>query len=238
MMMRLAPLFLAVLVVLAAAPALAHGTFDTNVRAAYADYRAALFANNKGDKAKALKALAAFRTKWHKVMAEFPKPTPRYAEEKAWGRTLKAVANMARKGEQLAIFGRLADSHEVLEGIRDALGELRTRNHVVDFSDHVNAYHKQMEHLLSAGHTAESLDAKALNGVRETVGVLAYLADQIGAHASARLAGKAQFKTLLAGLKKSVADLRVALDSADTAAVAEAIQALKPAYAKLFVTFG
>ena len=47
--------------------------------------------------------------------------------------------------------GKLPAAHETLEAARDLMADLRRRNQVVVFSDHMNAYHAEMEHLLNDG---------------------------------------------------------------------------------------
>ncbi|MGV8058748.1 MAG: hypothetical protein AB2L12_12100 [Smithellaceae bacterium] len=46
---------------------------------------------------------------------------------------------------------QLIHAHETLEKVRDVLSELRQRNQVIVFSDHMNAYQTAMEEVLLKG---------------------------------------------------------------------------------------
>jgi heme oxygenase len=72
--------------------------------------------------------------------------------------TLAEVTSVAKKAHAAISKGDLADAHEILEKIRDLLGDLRSRNGIVTFSDRMNAYHEAMEHILTKPY--EGYDAK------------------------------------------------------------------------------
>lgn len=108
---------------------------------------------------------------------------------------------------------------------------------VVVFSDHMNAYHTQMEHvmidgeaLLSETHPWAKFNAQA--------GVLAYLADALKARAPQALQSDADFQKLIAAVAQSVRAVVDAGQTADSAAARKAIAALKGPYSKLFARFG
>ena len=115
------------------------------------------------------------------------------------------------------------------------------RNGVISFSDHMNAYHAQMELLLDDGpaQTAQSAGLLRLLG---QAGALDYLARRLRSEAPATLAADAEFGRLLAAVEQSVAALMQALlaqDAAQDAAQArEALGRLKKPYSQLFLKFG
>jgi hypothetical protein len=117
---------------------------------------------------------------------------------------------------------------------------MRQRNQVVVFSDHMNAYHEQMEHVLTAGPgllggsgTSGSFTALALE-----VGALQHLAGRLSSQADAGLRANPEFNTLLKAVQQSVADLRAAVLAQDAAAAKAALGKVKGPYSRLFLRFG
>lgn len=213
--------------------------FNAQVDDAYANYRAALFQSNTNNPDATQKSLTEFQTKWAAITERFGanKP-PQFQNEEAWNETLSTIASLAQEAQTKVQGGNLAGAHNILEGIRDELTALRERNGVVSFSDQINAYHSEMEQVLGAGYSAETLNDETLHALREQMHTLARLAENIERTAPASLHENAEFKTLLNNLIGSVSDLKSALHGDDKAAIVKAISALKPAYAKLFVKFG
>ena len=69
------------------------------------------------------------------------------------------------------------NSHATLEAVREAFGALHARNGIETFSDRMNAYHAQMEHIL--GLDLSALDAAGKQAMLEQAAVLAYLAQDV-----------------------------------------------------------
>lgn len=206
---------------------------------AYGKYRAALFQTNKKDQDASLKAAAQFLQQWDTIMQQYADAPPEiFAVDPAWKATLEKIAEIATKGKTEIEAGDLVEAHETLEAIRDELTELRQRNHVVVFSDHVNTYHEVMEHLLLAGYSPEKLDTAALNSIREQLGVLEFLAEEIKANAPQEYRDNEAYQKLEKGLFVSITSLREALDKNVPEDIVKAVQNLKPPYAKLFLNFG
>lgn len=206
---------------------------------AYASYRAALFQTNKKDQAASLKGISKFNQQWQQVIQQFSNNPPEiFVTDNQWQPTLDKIANIAARGTLQIEQGELSEAHETLEEIRDELSQLRSRNHLNFFSDHVNNYHEQMEQLLQARYQKETLDNTAKLTIREQLAILDYLADEIIAHAPENYRNDVGYTKLQQGLSASLTRLRAALDSEDPATIIQAIQGLKPAYAKLFVKFG
>lgn len=233
--MRLRPLLLAAITTatLAASAAFAGPYRDAEVRmaSAYADYRSALYLTNQKKQAETDAALASFKTKWTAIAADWKaNPPPQYADDARLGETLARVGALADEAAKLSATGDLAQSHEVLEGIRDALGEMRARNGVVIFSDHMNAYHALMERV--AGHKYA-----ATQDLADDTAVLAHLAAEVSKNRPGNV-DTVQFDVGFKAMEASVDALRKAVRAGDESAVAAARKGLKAPYSRLFQKFG
>lgn len=209
--------------------------FETALRAAYADYRAALFQTNAGQPQAAVKAVDAFRRKWTALVAANPAAPPQYADDPAYAATLAKVAATADIAAGEVAAGELPKAHETLEAIRFQIGGLHERNGIVGFSDRMNAYHAKMEEVL--GKDYGGFDAAGLGALREDAAVLTWLAADISAHPPAEASDPAYGK-LLDSLVDSVTRLSAAARSGDVAAAKSALGSLKAPYSKLFLKFG
>ncbi len=208
---------------------------EDEMRAAYADYRAALFRTNQSDAAGSRATIDAFRAKWTVLVAAWSRQAPpQYSDDGELGSTLRDVSATAEEAAKLTEAGRLADAHEVLERIRDQLSALRARNGVRSFSDPVNAYHEQMEKVLLGAY--DDFSAQGLAALRDDIAVLEYLAAELGKPGPwNRPAG---VDAALPPLRASIAAVRAALSGADRDALRAAIKALKPPFARMFLQFG
>ena len=236
--MRIAAGLCAALFVFAAASARAADAVTDAMQAAYAPYRAALFRTNSKAQAESEQAIARAQREWNSLVERFAaRPPAPYDRDPAFAGTLKAVADVYRKAETEIREKRLADAHETLEEARDLMTELRRRNGVVVYSDHMNAYHAEMEHVLRQGPTL--VDApRGMLQLMAQVGTLDWLARRLRSEAPPALAGGARFAASLKALEESVAALRAAVLSEEAAAVRAALGQLKGPYSKLFLEFG
>jgi hypothetical protein len=218
-----------------AGPALAGpvNDFESALRAAYADYRSALFLTNANKGEQALQAIDGFSRQWSALADAGAEAPPHYADDNGFRRTLDAVAETAAKARAVVASGALPAAHETLEGIREEIGQLHERNNIVGFSDRMNAYHAMMEQILGTDYTG----AEGMAALREDVAVLSYLADDIVAHPAPEASDPA-YAPLLEAVMTSVMTVRAAARAGDAAAARPAVNALKPAYSKFFLTFG
>jgi hypothetical protein len=224
---------------LSAAPAFAGpiADFEAALGAAYAEYRTALFRTNQKDKAATDAAITSFETKWRELAVRWgATPPPHLSEDAGWKTTLDRVRTVTETAKTEAAAGDLAKAHETLEAIRDEIGTLRARNGLVSFSDYMNAYHEKMEEVLL--REDKSLTQPALGALREQAAVLAYLVKTVERNASAKLKADSDFMQALGALDKSVSALLEAARSGDATATQKAIEALKPAYSRMFLRFG
>lgn len=208
------------------------------MQAAYVPYRAALFRTNSKAQAESEQAIAAARTQWRALAERHgAKPGAPYDRDAAFAATLKQVDEVYAKAEAQIAARQLSEAHETLEKARDLLSDLRRRNNVVVFSDHMNAYHEQMEHVLVDGPKTLGLPGGLLE-LAAQAGALDYLAKRLRVEAPAALVQDNEFKGLVDAVEASVRTLRAALARQDEAAVREAIGKLKGPYSRLFLKFG
>jgi hypothetical protein len=222
-----------------AAPALAADPATEAIQAAYVPYRAALFRTNGKSQPESEQAIADAMRAWSAVGERFAGAPPLpYAGDVRFAATVDEVAAVYREAERLIRAGRLADAHEELEKVRDLLADLRQRNGVVVYSDHMNAYHAEMEHVLGEGPRLLREPQGALL-LMARVGALEYLAERLRTKAPPALQGDAEFNAGQKAVEGSVAALkRALLDGQDAAAIERAIGGLKGPYGRLFLKFG
>lgn len=209
------------------------------INAAYPPYRAALVRTNFPALAEAQAAVQQARAQWRDVVERHGKnPPPPYDRDPQVLATLEEVARVFERADAQAQAGKLAEAHETLEAARDLMAELRRRNGVVTYSDHVNAYHTEMEHVIKEGRALVDASPQALLRFMGRVGVLDYLLARLGSEAPAALKADPAFTAALRGVEQSVATLRQAILAQDTAQVRAAVEQLKKPYSALFMRFG
>ena len=228
------PLFL----LSAASVALAADPVTDAMQKTYAPYRVALFKTNNNAQEDSRQAVIQAQLGWTRIVSEFgSNPPAPYAGDPAFAVSAAAVNKVYAKALEQIAQNQLVEAHETLEEVRDILADMRRRNQVVVFSDHMNAYHAEMEHFLNDG---EKMIA-APNGMLELTakaGALEYLAGRLKSEAPASLLKSEEFLALLKAVEKSVTDLKAALFAQDASRVKEAIGKLKGPYSKMFIKFG
>lgn len=205
---------------------------------AYAPYRAALFKTNAGQAAESAEALKQAQQAWAQVTQMVKsQPTVPYANDALMAKTLTGVEGYYATAAQQVTAGKLSEAHATLEAVRDLLSELRRQNQVIVYSDHMNAYHAQMEHLLDEGPKWLQA-ADGLPKLAAQAGVLSYLAERLSSEAPSAAQASPEFKELLAAVNRSVAGLNSAVASGDKAQIEKAMGQIKAPYSKLFIKFG
>ena len=205
---------------------------------AYGPYRAALFRTNSGMAVESQQAIGQAQAAWAQIVSQFGgEPAAPYDRDASFSTSLSEVTAVYAKAADEIGKGQLLAAHETLERARDVMAELRQRNNVVVFSDHMNAYHAQMEHVLIEG--AKMLDQpKGLLLLTAQAGVLEYLSTQMATQAPATLKSNPEFMASLQSVQQSVAELKAALMTQDAGAVKAAISKVKGPYSKMFLKFG
>lgn len=211
--------------------------FNTAYQQMYGAYRTALFKTNSGDAGGSAAAMGKFATQFDALAASYgDAPPPQYEDDPLWGETMAEAARLASEAQAQIDAGALPDAHETLEGVREVFSGLHIRNGVETFSDRMNAYHAEMEHLL--GLDMAALDEGMMSEVHERAAVLAYLAEQVLAAPPAEAEGNADYAMLAAKFDASVKALMTAVRSGDPAAVKQAVSEVKKPYSMLFVKYG
>ena len=205
---------------------------------AYAPYRSALYKTNGKSQPEAQQAITQAQVAWAQIVRQFgTKPSAPYDRDSRFGTSLAEVTSVYAKAAEEIGNNQLAEAHNTLERARDVMAELRRRNQVIVFSDHMNAYHAEMEHVLIDG--SKMIDEpQGLLKLTALAGGLDYLAKRLSAEAPAELAKNGEFVALVNAVEQSVAGLKTALFAQDAAAVKAAMSKIKGPYSKLFAKFG
>lgn len=223
---------------LAATTVLAADPVTDAMQEAYAPYRVALFKTNGMSRAESQQALQQAQLSWTRLTQAFgAKPPAPYDRDPMFAATLTEVAAVYAKAAERIAANDLAGAHATLEEARDIVADLRRRNQVIVYSDHMNAYHAEMERILQDG---AKLLAQPDGIARLTAlsGALSYLASRLSVEAPPRYAGNEEFQTLVKAVREAVDDLQAALFARDAAAATAALQRLKAPYGRLFVKYG
>ncbi len=176
---------------------------------------------------------------WQPLIAQYSSQPPEvFGSDSEWQSTLSNIEMIAVKSAAQIKEGQLAEAHETLEAIRDELTELRRRNSVIVFSDHINNYHAVMEGLLGGGYSPDKIDEQAVEEIGGQLAVLSYLAEAIKENAPVEYRENQRYQQLEKALFGSLKALEEAIDKGNPESISKSINNLKPAYAKLFVNFG
>ena len=232
------PLVLSLCLISAASAAVAADPVTDAMQKTYAPYRVALFKTNNKAQEDSRQAVMQAQQGWARIASEFgANPPAPYAGDPNFAASLAGVNTVYAKAIEQIEQNQLIEAHETLEEVRDIIADMRRRNQVVVFSDHMNAYHAEMEHFLADGERSLAVP----NGMLELTakaGALEYLAGRLKREAPASLLKNEEFVGLLKAVEKSVADLKAALFTQDAAKVKEAIGKLKGPYSRMFIKFG
>jgi flagellin-specific chaperone FliS len=205
---------------------------------AYTPYRSALFRTNSKAQAESEQAMAQALSAWQALSKRYAtQPPAPYDRDAAFQTTLTAVASVYQRAQKHIADSQLSEAHETLEAARDLMADLRQRNGVITFSDHMNAYHSEMEHALNDGPKLLSAPQGMLQ-LMATVGRLEYLATRLRSQAPAPLASDVQFTAAAQAVEQSVVRLRQATLAQDPDQVKDALGKLKGPYSQMFLKFG
>lgn len=238
---RISPTFKAItLAVVLSFGAVAHAADPVTdlMQAANAPYRMALYKTNGKSQDEAQQAVVQAQQAWNKLSTQVgAKPAAPYDRDPVFGDSVAEVSKVYDQALKEVSAGQLGTAHNTLERVRDVMADMRQRNNVVVYSDHMNAYHSQMEVIMIHGNETLA-QPKGMLLLTAQAGALSYLAKQLEVQATAELKQNAEFAGLLKAVNQSVANLEAALLNQDLAAVKEATSKLKGPYSKLFAKFG
>lgn len=207
-------------------------------------YIAALALSSQGKVDESRKAVAALRDSWQSFKARHYEANP---IDKQWKADFDAVEKMVAKA--VAIAGtpgkNINEAHEALEDVRNVLMTLRARNRIDYYIDGLTAFHHPMEEIVLAAKdkTGETLSGADIDKIRKTLPEAEKLwrvvqARKLDAATYQLSAAQAEDVVKLAKLESAaLATLQTALKSGDKTQIAKAAVAIKPNFAKLFMTF-
>lgn len=224
--------------VCAVLPAFAADVVTDAMQAAYGPYRVALFKTNSNSQAEAQLAMTQAQQSWGKLATQFgSKPPAPYDRDTAFSTSVADVSKVYAKATEQVMANQLTAAHATLEDARDIMAQLRRRNQVIIYSDHMNAYHSEMEHVLDDGSKILA-QPNGMQQLTAQVGALAYLSKKLSTEAPVNYSSNSEFVGLLKAVDKSVEDLQSALLAQNASAVKEAMGKIKAPYSKLFLKFG
>lgn len=211
------------------------GDFETKSRAAYAEYRVALFQTNAKNAEASRQAILGFEAKWTALTdAHSASPPPHYTDDPTFKTALADVARLNSEAKAAVMAGDLGKAHDILEGIRDILGDLRLRNGIIGFSDRTNVVHAHMEHMLIKN---KSVSPQTLPDLREELAVMMYLSNELKQHPAPE-ANHPEYAPLLQALIDAVAAAQNAARAGDAENAKAALGKIKPAFGRFFLKFG
>ena len=207
-------------------------------------YIAALALTSQGKIAESRKAVGALQKEWQAFKDR------RYngnSQDVQWKKDFDHVNKMVDEALKIAASERkVTEAHEALEHVREVLMKLRQRNRIDYFIDGLTAFHEPMEAIVLAAKdkTGETLAGADIARIRTMLPQAEQAWQRV---AAAKLDGDDYLLTpaqtedarkLMSMERASLAALQDALNAGDKARIAQAAAAIKPNFAKLFMTFG
>jgi flagellin-specific chaperone FliS len=207
-------------------------------------YIAALALSNQGKIDESRKAIKALRDAWQAFSAKHADANP---SDKQWRADFSAVEKRVAKAVTIVETPgqKLTEAHEALEEVRNVLMRLRQRNRIDYYIDGLTAFHHPMEEIALAvkDKTAQSLSEADIAEIRGLLPqVEQYWRAVEAAHpdtATYQLSpAQADDVAKLVKLESAaLAGLKEALAGGDKAQIVKTAIAIKPNFAKLFMTF-
>lgn len=207
-------------------------------------YIAALALTSQGKAAESRKAVDTLQKTWREFRGRHYAANPK---DPQWKPDFDRVSGMVDEASKIVAGGRpVTEAHEALEHVREVLMALRGRNRIDYFIDRLTAFHEPMEAIVLSAKdkTGDTLTGADVARIRATLPEAEKAWQRV---AAAKLdagdyrldAAQAQDARKLMELEKaSLAALKEALASGDKGRIARAATAIKPNFAKLFMTFG
>lgn len=190
--------------------------FNAAVADAYAHYRQATFYLRTENPAIAALELDEFKAKWAAVEDFATTPPDSYSDDPGWPASLRDIGTRAEQGLAALDEGNLAGAREALEPVRSLLGDMRRRNGVAAFSDHIDELTAAMDILARYRNDVRDLDDEAaIEPVRRQAAVVEYLFEKVRRNAPAAVADDPEFKRMYDGVAESMGRLWRGLGTRD-----------------------
>lgn len=230
-----------IMMLLAPGPLAAGGAnFETDRAGAYAHYREAVFYARTGNTPIAALALDEFIVKWSALVATYAdSPPAAYAAETDWSGVLGDILERAESGLEALDTDDAEAARTAIDPIRGILGDLRRRNGVITYSDHVNALSAAMDVLARYRREVKDLgDAQAVAAVREQAAIVSTLFEKCRSAATPDIAGDPEFMRLVDGAAESMGKLLKSLQTGDILLYRIGIGELRSYERIMFLRFG
>jgi hypothetical protein len=216
------------------------GAFNDAFADAWAHYRQAVFYGRSGNVGVAALELDDFVAKWSVLAARFgDNPPDAFAEDLSWKSTLDSIGAIARQGLGQLDGGDVEGANKTLAPVRGIVGDLRRRNSVRVYSDHVDELSAAMDILAVYRREVKELgepDARAR--VTKQAAIVAYLFDKCDARAPTAVRVDPEFRRLIDGARESMSKLWLSLGTGDIRLYRVGIGELRSYERILFLRFG
>ena len=225
-------------------PAAASAGIEEDIVALDRAYIPALAVTSQEKLPESQRAMALLNRQW----AEFKQrnPASRPGDPK-WPADVAGIDQFLAETDRIVAAGGsgLEHAHEVLEGIRATLMDYRTRNKMPYYLDVLTHFHDAMEEIALAAkdRTPATLGDEQIAKMKTALAAAdqrwaAVLAARVEPAFAFTAARQQNLDQLLAGQTKALDTLREALAGSDRAAQLKAANGIKPAFAKIYMSFG
>lgn len=212
------------------------------VNGAYPHLKMSWFYSRTGSGDVAALEIGAFQDAWAEIAQKFAAaPPPRFAGDKRWRQSISAVTATTAKALAECEAGRLKEAHRMLGEVRSALSDLRRRNSIVLFTDHVEAYGVQvarLSRLRTQIRKAGKLTPEALEDLGHVARALRTAVQNISNRAPADLLSDPAFRASIEGNFKSVSLLERGVRRKNLRAVTGSVSAVRSDYVLLYIRYG
>lgn len=180
---------------------------------AYAYYREAAFYTRTGNTPVAGLALDKFIDGWSELVSRFgDDPPTEYAADDKWKATLDEILERASRGLDALDMDDAESASVAIDPIRGMLREMRERNGVVTYSDHVDALTAAMDVMVGYRRDIRELSNPAdVEKIGKQADIVEALFATLQQEAPAQVAGDPEFKRMIAGAAESMGRLREGL---------------------------
>jgi hypothetical protein len=220
------------------AAARAETPFDARMDAAYDTFRSAFWYTRTGNGGVAAIEMMTFDARWRALRDAFEADPPdAYADDPHWRETLAAVADANAKALALVNDGAVREAHDALSPIRSLLSDLRARNGLVTFSDHVDAYGAVIESISRFAPWDRPLSADDWAALERSTDALAAAIRTLEDEAGVR-ADNPDFERTLDDNRRALDQFKANLDARSERGAKGSIRDIRSAYGLFFLKFG
>lgn len=213
--------------------------FDTLMDRAYGSFRSAYWYTRTGNLGVAAIEMMTFDQTWASLREAYEASPPEtYADDPEWRETLAEIEATNNRALELLNAGDQATAYETIAGLQRLFAELRARNGVVSYSDHVNGYDAVIKRLSAFRAWDKVLDDDDWHE-------MARLADEAGdaiaaleSNAPEALRDNPDFLRTLENNKDALARYREHVADRNERGAKGSIRDLRSAYGLLFLKYG